>query len=185
MVLITSCNMYHPKEMIKIGDEMISKDKLKVDTLIKISNRIALNYCTVSLGTYGTNEIYQYIDSIHEVDNGSVFKISDKDEQSIRRFNPRKDIEDIIAVKDLYIALVFQKERDYNHKYGKIIYCFDENKFKKCFPNYHYYYGNQVNNIIDSSKWVYFYDKNWGISTSSVFLHIDSTECKKILSGEK
>ncbi len=193
MLLIASCDLYHPKEMIKIGDERIKEDKSKFDSLVKISNRLALNYCTLSILTSNCiSEIYPYVDSIKDVGNGTDFDIARKDEQFIFRYKPRNDLEDIIAVKDLWVAFDLQNERDaYRFKidqsshYGKIIYCFDEDKFKKCFPKYHYYSGNQIGSIPDSVHWVYFYDGHWGITTSSVFLCIDSTECKKILSDEK
>lgn len=191
MVIITSCDFYHPREIIKNGDLLIKKDGEQFDSLIKMTNRLALSYCTSALDKSLTRgclvtEIFQYYDSVKDINRDTRnWNISDKEDSLIRKYYPIDDISRIIVIKDICVSFVLLHMRDYNNKDLVIVYCFDESKFKKCFPGYQYYSSSQNNNIPEKSNWVYFYDKNWAITPCDVFLQIDSTECRKIVQNEK
>lgn len=186
-IVFASCNMYHPIDIVNKGKQIIDANKDALDSLIVLSNKIAPDSCgmyqisTSSTTDYFNPVIFYYDKVTKDVKNGGSFHISNENMELINKLLPKNDISDFMFVSDLYVTFSHEHYRDYNNQYAEIIYCYNKNKFKKLFSQYSFYEKGQEKNILDKSNWVYFYDSNWAITTSSTYFKKTREECLDLI----
>jgi hypothetical protein len=162
------------------------KDKTQFDSLVKVCNRVSINYhtCVIQIAQSFSNESYYYDNRIKDNEEDSIeWNISSEDKKSIAKYYTG-DVYDIIIIKNLCVCLKLKTAYDKNDRVLQVIYVYDKNKFEQCYPTYTYP-DKQNETISDKTDWVYFYDNHWAISPCSVFLQMDTIEIRKILTNEK
>lgn len=187
LFVFASCNMFHPIDIIDKGKQIIEANRSAFDSLVALSYQIAPDSCsmygilTSSRTDYFDPNIFYYDKADKNIKEGETFDISSKEEDLINHLLPKEDCSDFMFVKGLYVAFSHDHYRDYDYRYAEIIYCSDKNKFKKLFPDYRFYEKGQEKEIPEKSKWVYFYDNNWAITTRSIYFHKTQQECLELI----
>lgn len=185
-VFVFSCNMYETKELIENGKKTIEDNNKKLEKLINLSNEMAENTCKMykimtsrSRDFFKFSEFYYSLQE-HRVKEGDYIDISNYNKKKVWEYRPKKIITRFYFVKDLYVFFELDPYRNYNDKRAKLIYCYKKKLFKNLFSNYSFYEKDQINEIVDSLDWVYFYDDHWAITTSDPFFHKARKECLEL-----
>ena len=185
LIFLSACNIYTANDMIDKVGEVKKINTKNLTKIIELTKHLDVkNYTLYSISTSRTTDGYSFQEYTFDGEKNKFNGFVD-----IERINlntiwdnlPNKEITDFIFVKNIYISFRFDHVRDEQMKYAKLIYCFKKDIFKKLFPDYNFYEKNQLVEIKANENWMYFYDNNWALTTSSDMFKMTKGACEKIL----
>ena len=185
-IFLTSCSIYTPNEILEKGEQILEKHKKELIKLDSVFNSFSLGDCKMYFirTSNRNNQIvcseFYFKDRIKKIKKRESVHINDQNKYGILKYRPKKTTTYFYFVKNLYSAFEINHCRTENKKSVKLIYCHNKWHFRSLFPDYYYFDDRDKKNIVDTVKWVYFYDEHWGITNSSVFFKNTRKECIKL-----
>lgn len=170
LLIFTACDVYNIGDIIKKGKQFKTDNNNKLDSLITISNNLAIDTCNIySILISPVTDFFAFKEFKYSVENKSLLiskycNISDLDKKKIYSYFPIDEMEELYFVKNSYVSFDLSHCRDKNWNNVSVIYCYNKEKFKNTFSDYIYFEIGQEKEINDQKKWVYFYNDHWAIT---------------------
>ena len=187
-LILVSCDTYSTNDLIQEGAEIKLKYSLELNGLIIIADSLAEKPCVnYQISTSKTTNYFAFEEFVYNKErdiilSGEVFNYDENLEKKIGDIIPREHITNFNFVKNGFVIFFLGSIRDKKLNYASLIYCINKEKFFKLFPDYKVYNEETINELKDiTENWVYFYDNNWAITTSSTVYKMSKEECNQIM----
>jgi len=181
LFLLVSCDIYTNAELINHSGEIISNNKHNLKIVSQKSDFINSRDCLIHKITITRTSNLAWHD-VCEIKKNEKLKIKETRDVSedykkfLWRNLPKEKIVTFYFVKGVCHFFKLTNYRNNDLKHAKIIFIQDSKKF-----NYLYNF-QEVNNLQDEkllnqNNWIYYFDKNWAITTGSINHRKTSDEC--------
>jgi hypothetical protein len=182
----SSCNIYSDEEIIEFGEEVINLHDEDLLNLFYIVNELITDTFTMhSVSISNTTDQFVFFTFSYDLNNhnkkifGKSIKIGANLENKIRNFFPKKKTTSLVIFKEVFVSFELYRCRNKQYEYAKLLFVNNKGAFIKLFPEYEILETSSA--INNKSNWVYFYDDQWAITTSSDIIRLTTEECEKLL----
>lgn len=177
-LLFSSCNVYNDQELIEEGKLLIDKYSEKLKDLYSFTEKnISADTCVYyRVNTSRTTDRFDldstYFKNIpnYSITNSFPIKTDESLSSEIRKRLPLDDINNFYFIKDIFIAFNLSKYRNNNRNYIRLVYIFDEERFKRIFSEYNFFKYDNRNTVDINKKWICLYEGRWAITSKPLWL---------------
>lgn len=185
---IMSCDTYSTKDLIDAGSRIKRVNSEKLKQLSQKASELAESPCvlyqisTSRERTYFAFESFKYDTTRNATLLDEVYDYDDELVSFMRENIPYKEMTDYGFLKDVYVEFYLEFYRDKELDNTSLLYVIDKETFLKLYPNFKEYNEENIHNLTNKSEnWIYFYDDEWAITTSSTVYKMPQKECLKIV----
>jgi hypothetical protein len=183
LILVLSSCYTNNNYIIEQGKSIHSKYSRQLEDLLPLFDSTYQDPCNVfHINMSTTTDLFVQEGTIDHLYDSTLFKeMSVDQEEFIRDKKPRRELNDIWYLKDVFLAFSITEANHKSLDRSFLIRVLDSTKFNRVYKKFvHIYKDEKLNNSI--SDWIFHVDDKWWICTGDL-VHDGSDKVCKILKG--